>query len=620
MPVATAITTEPVDDKKLDPLNDTKVEGEDAKGAINNTDVLREKSAHIVKAARSATLANVLAPLLCIPMFEDEVKSSNLYAWLAYMFVVVVIRSWVVFRLEDTPGKIDNPHRDLKLMTLSVGIVGFGWGLGWIFLTPDLLMVNRMIYVYMTTAAMISSMFAYSVNRATFYAFTLPIMVPAMSTVLWPVNIFPWPFSVGLASLYLVVLSIAKSFSTTFESSIRLRFRNESLYRELARERDQSIAANVAKSKFIAVASHDLRQPMHAVNVYLDMFSPRNLPALESKMLLRVKSCIATLNAMFESLLNISKLDSYSMQVNQSEIRLPSLVEDIQDYLESKAQSKGLRLHMSCPDACVLGDKLLLQQIVNNLASNAIQYTEQGDVDVIFSQQGDRLVIEVRDTGCGITPSDQEKIFQDFYRSNQTRAAHDGLGLGLSIVKRLCGLIGAEIQVNSVVGQGSTFTVTTAYQLFNPVEQAHAVDSASIHAARERSLQGKRIAVIDDDPVIIDAYRHTFASNGAQVHILSEDPKEMDRQLETMDHIDCILSDYRLSHTTGDVLIQRLREIYNEDIPAIIVTADTSPAHVTLFDQLNVPVLHKPISFGEVVQAMERLLARKGQGSVSTVV
>ena len=430
---------------------------------VNNFYLLREKSAHITKAARSATLANILAPLLCIPMFKDEVSFLNLALWLGYMGIVVSIRTWMVYRLPHEEDKILHPQHDLKIMTYAVGIVGFGWGLGWILMAPELHMVNRMIYVYMTTAAMISSMFAYSVNTATFYAFTLPIMIPSLGTVLWSFNIFPWPFTVGLASLYIVVLSIAKNFAKTFENSVRLRFRNERLYQELATERDQSIAANVAKSKFIAVASHDLRQPMHAVNVYLELLSLDNLPSLEKKSISKIKSSITTLNAMFDSLLNISKLDADVMQVSHRVFRLEDLANTIRDLNEAKASSKGLTLTIDVPDLMVRGDKLLLQQITNNLVSNAIQYTESGHVVVHFESAHEGLVIEVSDTGCGIAPSEQQHIFNQFYRADKTRALHDGLGLGLSIVQRLCNLIGADVHVMSEPGQGAKFVVTTAF-------------------------------------------------------------------------------------------------------------------------------------------------------------
>ena len=576
---------------------------------IQNVYLLREKSAHITKAARSATVANLLAPMLCIPMFKDEVPSLNLAIWLGYMFIAVFIRTCMIFQLAHDAEKILDPQRNLKIMTYAVGIVGFGWGLGWVLMAPDLLMVNRMIYVYMTTAAMISSMFAYSVNTPTFFAFTLPIMIPSLSTVLWSVHIFPWPFSVGLASLYVVVLSIAKNFAKTFEDSVRLRFRNERLYQELATERDQSIAANVAKSKFIAVASHDLRQPMHAVNVYLELINLDNLPAVEKKSLAKIKSSITTLNAMFDSLLNISKLDADAMPINPRVFRLDELATTVCDLTEAKATSKGLMLHVSHSDLLVHGDKLMLQQIISNLVSNAIQYTEHGQVDVRFESEQDCLVIQVSDTGCGIAESEQQHIFNQFYRADNTRALHDGLGLGLSIVQRLCHLIGADIRVISAQGQGSTFIVTTPFPISASAEEIYAAQQVTpkIQDAR-RSLQGKYIAVIEDNPIIVDAYRQTLANKGAYVQVLSEQPSELDAQLATIDRIDCILSDYRLSQTTGDVLIQKLRDNYNKEIPAIIVTADTSPSHINLFAQLNVQVLHKPISFHDVAAAIEKIM------------
>jgi signal transduction histidine kinase/CheY-like chemotaxis protein len=569
---------------------------------------LREKSAHITKAARSATIANVLAPLLCIPMFGDEVPFLNLASWLAYMFVVVFIRTWLIYGLEFQAEKILDPRRDLKVITYAVGMVGFGWGLGWVLMAPDLQMVNRMIYVYMTTAAMIASMFAYSVHKPTFFSFTLPIMIPSLSTLLWSVQIFPWPFLLGLASLYIVVLSISKNFAQTFENAVRLRFRNELLYRELATERDQSVAANVAKSKFIAVASHDLRQPMHAVNVYLELINLDNVPAFEKKLLGKIKSSITALNAMFDGLLNISKLDADVVQVNHRTFRLEGLVTALRDLTEAKASNKGLALSMVSDDGVVRGDKLLLQQIISNLLSNAIQYTERGQVEVKFSSPEGCLVIEVSDTGPGIDKSEQALIFNEFYRGDKTRTLHDGLGLGLSIVQRLCHFIGADIQVRSEPGQGTTFTVTTPFPTSNSEDDIQDVHTAPRAHDMNRSLQGKCIAVIEDNPIIVEAYRQILASKGAHVHVVSEDEGEFEAQLETMGRIDCIMSDYRLARTTGDVLIQKLRDSYNEEIPAIIVTADTSPSHINLFADLNIQVLHKPVSFQDVVAAIKKTI------------
>jgi signal transduction histidine kinase/CheY-like chemotaxis protein len=571
--------------------------------------VMREKAAHITKAARSATIANILAPLLCIPMFQEDVGSADFSIWLGYTLLAVAVRTVMVFSLEHEAGKIEDPQRNLRVMSYALGLVGLGWGSGWILMAPDLDMVNRMIYVYMTTAAMISSMFAYSVNRPTFLAFTLPIMIPSIGSVVWSSSIFPWPFTLGLASLYIVVLSIAKSFAKIFEDSVNLRFRNERLYKELASERDASVAANVAKSKFIAIASHDLRQPMHAVNVYLELLNIDNLPEPEKKSLTKIKNSITTLNDMFDSLLNTSKLDADVMQVSHRSFHLKELANTLRDLTETKASRKGLTLTVNCPDFIVVGDKLLLQQIISNLLSNAVQYTEAGEVSVTFDHGDEGLTIEVTDTGCGIDSADQQQIFNPFFRINRTRALHDGLGLGLSIVKRLCNLIGANVSVFSEVNKGSRFLVETKFPASLNDGDLHTTSIAPKVASQLHALHGKCIAVIEDNPLIVEAYRHTLANQGAIVHVLSEQIDELDAQLEAIDHIDCILCDYRLKQTTGDLVIERIRESYNDEIPAIIVTADTSPAHINFFSALNVQVLHKPISFQEIAHAIEKTIA-----------
>jgi signal transduction histidine kinase len=454
-------------------------------------------------------------------------------------------------------------------------------------------------------------MFAYSVHKPTFYLFSLPIMIPSLSTGLWSVDIFPWTFSVGLATVYLVVLGIAKSFSQTFEESVRLRFRNERLYQELANERDQSIAANVAKSKFIAVASHDLRQPMHAVNVYLDIVNTDNFTEQNKLLLGKIKNSITSLNAMFDSLLNISKLDAHVTPINNQIFGLQELANTLRDLHENRAKNKGLTFKISYADSTICGDKLLLQQVIGNLVSNAIQYTESGSIQVNLISQNDCLAVEVIDTGCGIDKPEQRHIFGEFYRADRTRSLHDGLGLGLSIVQRLCSLIGADVSLYSKLGEGSKFVVSTPYLASSSKETFDIAQPRMKALQTHRILQGKFIGVIEDNPVIVDAYRQTLASEGAYVFVLSETESELEIQLESINRIDCILSDYRLSQTTGDVLIQKIRENYNEEIPAIIVTGDTSPSHFSLFANLNVQVLHKPVSFREVAQAIRKLLEVK---------
>jgi len=577
---------------------------------LNDFQLGQEKLIHITKAARSATAANILAPLLCIPMFSEEVSTAHFLAWLSYMLISVLARTLIVFNVPLTREQIITPYSGLKKITLAVGLVGFGWGLGWPLMTPDLSMVNRMIYVYMTTAAMISSMFAYSVHRQTFYAFTLPIMIPAISTILWPVNIFPWPFLVGMAALYIVVLSIARNFSLVFTESVGLRFKNNQLYQELANERDQSIAANVAKSQFIASASHDLRQPLHAVNINLELFNISELKEKDATIVGKIKGSIVALNNMFESLLDMSKLDANSTRISNSPFNVSTLAASIKDIIEPSATQKGLSFSIDFPDCRVNGDRSALQQVISNLAMNSVQYTHHGFIQIHFMNEDGNLTVKVMDSGSGISPTDQKNIFKEFYRAQNTHGEHEGLGLGLSIVKRLTKMIGATIAVDSALGQGATFTLKTSYPIITNPETVdfHSPRPLRTEVNDHQSLEGKCIAIIEDDSTIADAYMETLVQRGAQIVRISENENDFHQQIETINCIDCILSDHQLKNSTCESLIHRIRENFNIDIPVIVVSGNVYLSTSDLSIKKNLTLLHKPLSLQRIIQAVMEII------------
>ena len=579
---------------------------------LSSIQIAKQKSAYIVKTARSVTVTNILAPVFALLLFYDDADPVKLAIWLSYMAVATFIRTWVTAQLEDKEEKIENPTRDLNLVTFGVALIGFGWGLGWILLVPDLDTMNRMIYLYVTAGGMFNAMFGYCVHWPTFYSFIIPTMVPAISSVLWNRDIFPWPFAIGISILFICVIKIAKNFSKTFEESVRLRLRNEKLYQELSIERDQSIAANVAKSNFVASASHDLRQPMYAVNMYLDSLNVDIIPPSEKATIGKIKNSVVTLNEMFEALLNISKLDSLSFKSSSQLFEIERLAASLKEIVKPHALQKQLKIQFDVQAKYAVGDDALLSQMLLNLISNAIHYTDHGEVVVEFFNHDDFLHISVTDTGCGISIDDQARIFQEFFRVDKTRDHHDGLGLGLSIVSRLCKLIGAEISIASQLEQGTTFTVSTKFPV---TEQAETTEAGVHHASAKKreaaSIFGKTIAVIEDDPIVLEAYAQALTTRGAAVIKIELEQHAFEEQMATLDAsaIDFIISDYRLKTTSGADMIHKLREVFNDEIPAVIVTADTSPSHIQYFSELHIPVLHKPVSFQQVISVIESKLA-----------
>jgi signal transduction histidine kinase/CheY-like chemotaxis protein len=584
----------------------------------SNSQIAKLKAAYIVKTARSVTLTNVLAPLFALALFHDDADPQKLALWLAYMFVATCIRTLGTSSLQVSEENIHNPEHDLKIVTIGVGLIGIGWGLGWVLLVPDLNEMNRMIYLYVTAGGMFNSMFGYCVHWPTFYSYIVPTMVPAISTVLWNRDIFPWPFAVGLSILFICVVKIAKNFSKTFEESVRLRLRNEKLYQELAIERDQSIAANVAKSNFVASASHDLRQPMYAVNMYLDTLDLDADIDKAKQTVQKIKSSVLTLNEMFEALLNISKLDSFSYKPDNHHFSVTRFANALKEVVLPHAIQKNLELKFQVKAKQAFGDDALLSQIVLNLINNAVQYTDEGEVVVTFYEVNQCLHIAVDDTGCGLTPEDQSHIFEEFYRVEKTRSKHDGLGLGLPIVSRLCRLIGAEIGINSKLGRGTSFNVATVYPASADAEMPDLNLSRPQHA---ESVRGKNIAVIEDDVIVLEAYKQALITRGANVIQIALGDKEFENQMALLSErtIDFIISDFRLQDATGADMIAKVRNAYNDEIPALIVTADTSPSHIQNFAELNIPVLHKPVSFQQVIAVIEaKLMERaRGQGAIS---
>lgn len=572
--------------------------------------VAHEKLAYMHQFAKSSTVATILAPVLCVPLYIDGTDTLNFYIWFVLMALAVTVRIFLV-QWVDLRG---DKARNFQKLNWAVGIVTLMWGLGWLMLVPDMDPVNYLIYQIISLTVLFVGMVGYCVHWRTFFCFVLPLKIPEVFFTIFFYKTIVWPIALGSLVAFYLALKMGYLFSKSWEKSISLRFRNETLFNDLVLEKDASVAANVAKSDFIATASHDLRQPMQAINIFIEMIDLTHLREKEATIFKKMRASIGVLNHMFNTLLDVSKLDA-NFDYAESVFELDALVQDVKISFIQLAEDKNLRLTFEYPACTILGDAGLIGQILRNLLSNSIQYTQAGQVSVKFWHLNHRLAFSVEDTGCGIPQEDLPFLYKEFFRSEHSRAQYDGLGLGLTIVSRVVDRIGGAISVESRVNQGSRFTINTNFQVTEApsgtdarqptVAGAVHADAPPAPSALDASA-AKHLGIIENDRALLDAYCEYFRSSGYVVHSIPYTESEFNQMLLELPKLDFILSDYRLGQKDGAYFIKRLREEFNDTIPACILTADTSPHNLSQFKALDIEVLYKPIdvaSIGKFVAA-----------------
>jgi signal transduction histidine kinase/CheY-like chemotaxis protein len=365
-------------------------------------------------------------------------------------------------------------------------------------------------------------------------------------------------------------------------------------------------AASLAKSRFLAAASHDLRQPMHALNLYLGALQRQPLPPQAQALLDNVRQCTQTMDGLFESLLDISKLDAGVVTPHVEPFPIGPLLQRIAIEFEPQAQEKGLRLRVRPSAAWVRSDPALVGRILRNLVSNAVRYTARGRILIGCRRAAGRLSVQVHDTGIGIAPEQQALVFDEFYQvANPERDRTKGLGLGLSIVQRLADLLDAPLTLRSRPAAGSMFAFSLA------IADAPATTRSGSHPARSsEALQGKLVVVVDDEVVVLNATRALLEAWGCEVVTAESGALAIERLAVASRAPDVLLCDYRLrAPENGLLVMENLREEFNRQIPAAIVTGDVLPETAELQAAGDVAVLHKPVADALLRETLERLAA-----------
>jgi CheY-like chemotaxis protein len=386
------------------------------------------------------------------------------------------------------------------------------------------------------------------------------------------------------------------------EELVRLVDDREVLSASVQRERDKVELVSEAKTRFFAAASHDLRQPLHALSINattLGVLAAR----LDHQMLRDVSrgidSALSQSQSLLDGLLDISLLDAHAVEVRLRPLDLVPFLQEICDEFRAQANASGLQLvveHHS-PSSWCLSDPDQLRRIVHNLVSNSLKFTATGWITLRVDSNGSDVTLQVLDTGLGLPASECEKVFEEFYQfGNPSRDRAQGLGLGLAIVKRTCELLGIRLKFSSTLGVG------TVVQLFiAPAEAEVTATPLELPTANEPAFH-LSVLLIDDEIQVLQAMERYLTALAWTVRSCATG-REAEAALEDGFVPDVLVADYRLRNESGLDVIARLHARI-PGLPAVVVTGDTAPARLRELSSQVTAVLHKPIGGKVLVDAL----------------
>ncbi|MDH5548015.1 MAG: hybrid sensor histidine kinase/response regulator [Gammaproteobacteria bacterium] len=532
--------------------------------------------------------------------FED-VNRLEFLVWSA-CFIFYIFFSWFVVlnaRRHTSASEVQLRRRYI----LHNLLLGIGWSSSALIARDA---ANDYLVMLITLGPIFGSVVAVGVLRELMYAWCIPQIVVLVISIYISEELGLLLIFALFASVLGAVLFFAANMDRMFGQIIRYRRENELLLQALEKEYTQTERLSEEKSRFIATASHDLRQPLHAMALLLESADPKQSPDMLKELISKLKRAINNVNQLVSSLLDLSRLDAGTIEPTTRVFALQDLFDELYDEFRVQVSEKDLFLRFVKTRFYVDTDYLLLQRILRNLISNAVRYTKQGGILVGCRRRGEQVVVHVIDSGPGIENGDMIKIFKEYHRNPQEQqTTPEGLGLGLSIVKRLANLLALRLEIESQPGRGSDFSIY--------LQKATAQDKATIpHTARHGIFESRTVLVIDDDNDVIEAMIDILHKWGCEP-IAVTTVEEAESAYAANNRVpEIILADYYLANNiNGLQAIERLEKLYQQHIPAVLITADPLAASAQMGSERRIPLLSKPVNPGKLRVVIQHLFRNK---------
>jgi len=577
-----------------------------------------DQVATLYRSWHRTTLSMTLGALiLCLVLWEQE-SAVAMTLWFGAILANQAWRGLLARAYHRAAPSVAEAPRWGHYWSVGATLAGALWGVAAIAMFPAS-PPHQALLIVCLFSVILGGLNLTAVYTPSFLGFVLAALVPLIARVALEggqVHLFT---ALVLLVVLGFVLGFGRQLNHVLTLSLAMRHENVDLIDELKIEtqlaesaRAAAETANRAKSQFLAAASHDLRQPLHAIGLFAAALAARARDPDVAPLIANIHASIEALEGLFAQLLDLSRLETGALHPQLEDVALEPLLARICADFAPQAAAHGLVLRAVRTSAVVATDPLLLERILRNLIANALRYTRHGGVVVGVRRSGGRIRIDVIDSGVGIAATDHQRIFDEFVQlgpSPHRHAAGRGLGLGLAIVRRLSALLDHRLDVVSAPGAGSRFSVLVPRCTRRPLPRVRTVPFApSAAPIRASAFAGRSVVVIDDDPAIVTAMEALFTSWGARVAAGANAFAALEAQRGA--DIDLIVADLRLANgASGIDAVAAIRAAQGGPVPALIVSGDTGESAREESSAAGIMLLSKPVIATALRSAAEDALA-----------
>lgn len=535
--------------------------------------------ASVYRQVPQSVLGSIVGGVALVAVFWQTHNQTWLLLWSIALLLESLARVRMAYAFRRAADTVTQVHAWASRWVATSGVAGLLWGTAGALFFASNEPLQQLVLVAVVLGVAFGSLTLYASHRPALWAFLPAALLPLIGRMVAEQNPAYYTAAIVMLAVFGFTTFFGRNFGEAMFESVKNNYENEVLVEQLIAEKRISddarrAAENATRSKtqFFAAASHDLRQPLQAIGIYVSLLKKRAQGPLEP-LVKNLSTAVESLSKLVEELLEISRLDSGSIQPRTQQVLVDEMFGLLEQEFMPQAAAKGLALRVRRAGYAIESDQMLLMRVLRNLLANAIRYTQRGGVLLAARPRGGLISLEVYDTGPGIRQQELDRIFEEFYRGESSRdQAGSGFGLGLSIVKRICSVLGHPLIVTTRPGSGTVFRVEVP---LSAVPRRPVRGPAETTEAEIRTLSGHTLVVLEDNEEILNSLTKLLRSWGADILSATHFNSSLMKRLAHRKRIDLIVADQNLGNSaiSGVEAAFRIREIVGFPVPVIMLTA-----------------------------------------------